>query len=167
MTFLPVPGKTLDMTIIEHYQRVVAYDLWANREALLSLRIAESPVAERALALMSHIVATERVWLERINDPAQKPPVWPQMTLEEIEQQLQAVSRDWLEILTGGEAALEREVEYHNSKGEHWVNTVGDVLQHVMMHGTYHRGQIATLLRQHGAAPAYTDYIEAVRRGRL
>ncbi|HEY6147556.1 MAG TPA: DinB family protein [Thermoanaerobaculia bacterium] len=38
---------------------------------------------------------------------------------------------------------------------------------HVVIHGGYHRGQIAAELRAAGFTPAYTDYIEAVRRGRV
>lgn len=34
-----------------------------------------------------------------------------------------------------------------------------DMLQHVVNHGTYHRGQVVTLLRQQGAEPAATDFI--------
>ena len=30
-------------------------------------------------------------------------------------------------------------------------------LQHVVNHGTYHRGQITTMLRQLGATPVSTD----------
>jgi uncharacterized damage-inducible protein DinB len=33
------------------------------------------------------------------------------------------------------------------------------------MHSAYHRGQIASLMRAGGSAPAYTDFIHAVRRG--
>jgi uncharacterized damage-inducible protein DinB len=33
----------------------------------------------------------------------------------------------------------------------------------VALHGAYHRGQIAQLLRQNGAQPAATDYIGFVR----
>jgi uncharacterized damage-inducible protein DinB len=35
---------------------------------------------------------------------------------------------------------------------------------HVVLHGGYHRGQIASELRAAGFTPAYTDYVEAVRR---
>jgi uncharacterized damage-inducible protein DinB len=82
-----------------------------------------------------------------------------------VEQEVPLVRDDWHAILSGGESSLQLGIEYHNSKGERWVNAVGDIFQHVMMHGTYHRGQIATLMRQAGVNPAYTDYIEAVRRG--
>ena len=36
--------------------------------------------------------------------------------------------------------------------------------QHVINHGTYHRGQIAGMLRQLGAIPASSDLIRWVRR---
>ena len=39
------------------------------------------------------------------------------------------------------------------------------MLAHVVLHGSYHRGQIAMLLGQAGAAAPYTDDIEYVRRG--
>ncbi len=61
--------------------------------------------------------------------------------------------------------ALSQTIAYKNTKGESWASTVQDVLTHVMMHSAYHRGQIATLMRAAGRAPAYTDFIYAVRQG--
>jgi uncharacterized damage-inducible protein DinB len=40
---------------------------------------------------------------------------------------------------------------------------LGVLFQHVVNHGTYHRGQIAGMLRQIGAAPASTDLIAWAR----
>ena len=56
-------------------------------------------------------------------------------------------------------------VEYVNSKGEPWHSLADDILMHVIIHGGYHRGQIATIVRQSGATPAYTDYIHCIRSG--
>jgi uncharacterized damage-inducible protein DinB len=36
-------------------------------------------------------------------------------------------------------------------------------MQHVVNHGTYHRGQITTLLRQLGAQPILTDLMHYYR----
>jgi uncharacterized damage-inducible protein DinB len=55
-------------------------------------------------------------------------------------------------------------VGYTNSKGEPWTNTVEEILTHVVIHSTYHRGQIASDLRNAGLEPAYTDYIHALRQ---
>jgi len=70
---------------------------------------------------------------------------------------------EWMRTLH--EEDLSRRVDYTNSQGERWSNTIEDILTHVVLHGTYHRGQIATIVRQSGETPAYTDYIHAVRQG--
>ena len=60
---------------------------------------------------------------------------------------------------------LDDKVEYRNSKGESWSSSVEDILAHVLLHSAYHRGQIALQMRSSGIAPAYTDFIHAVRQG--
>ena len=49
-------------------------------------------------------------------------------------------------------------------ENELWSSRVGDILMHVLFHSAYHRGQIALQMRASGVAPAYTDYIHAVRQ---
>jgi uncharacterized damage-inducible protein DinB len=36
--------------------------------------------------------------------------------------------------------------------------TLGELIQHALNHSTYHRGQVALLLRQLGHVPPFTDY---------
>jgi uncharacterized damage-inducible protein DinB len=36
--------------------------------------------------------------------------------------------------------------------------TLGELIQHALNHSTYHRGQLALLLRQLGHTPPFTDY---------
>jgi len=50
-------------------------------------------------------------------------------------------------------------LSYVNFKGETFKYPLGETLVHVANHGTYHRGQVATLLRQLGRTPASTDYL--------
>ena len=42
---------------------------------------------------------------------------------------------------------------------------MADILSHVVLHASYHRGQIASAMREAGGTPAYTDFIHAVRSG--
>jgi uncharacterized damage-inducible protein DinB len=63
------------------------------------------------------------------------------------------------------EEGLDEGVAYRNTKGEFWTSTVGDILTHVALHASYHRGQIAAAVREAGGTPAYTDYVHAVRTG--
>jgi uncharacterized damage-inducible protein DinB len=153
--------------MLDYMREMFLYDDWANREALRSLREMEHP-PERARKVMSHIVAAELLWMARLQRDQQKTPVWPEFGLRDCEQQLAELRRGWeryLEAMTS--ADLDREIEYTNSKGEKYSNAVRDILMHVLMHATYHRGQIAAAVRDRAGEPAYTDFIEAVRKGKM
>jgi uncharacterized damage-inducible protein DinB len=92
--------------------------------------------------------------------------VWPSVPPGECASRLDELALAWSDYLRGLTAqGLAREVAYTNSKGERWSNSVADVLTHVVLHSSYHRGQIASLLGRAGESAAYTDYIEWVRRG--
>lgn len=152
------------MDLLSRFHREFAHDAWANEQALASLRPAEAPA--RALRFMAHIVAAEWLWLGRLKQWKEKVPVWPEWTWEQIEAQAGKLPPLWQELLRGMKpAGLDQPTTYVNSKGETWTSACGDILTHVLLHSSYHRGQIATELRSVGLTPAYTDYIEAVRRG--
>ena len=115
---------------------------------------------------MAHILAAERVWLERLKQVPQSVPVWPKPDLAQCEAEAAELGRLWLEFLdliTAGDVS--QSISYKNSKGEAWTSTIVDVLTHVVMHSAYHRGQIASHMRASGQTPAYTDFIHGVRQG--
>jgi uncharacterized damage-inducible protein DinB len=151
--------------MLQQLRRLFAYDHWANRETLASLRNAGVP-PRRAVGRMAHVLGTEWLWLSRLKGEAKPMAVWPELTLEECEREAGALRVAWREHLAAlAEEGLSRRVSYVNSKGESWENTAGDILMHAVLHSGYHRGQVASDLRAAGFEPAYTDYIEAVRRG--
>ena len=113
---------------------------------------------------MSHILAAERLWLERLEQKPQSLPVWPQLDLEDCEAQASELGRLWAKYLEQADD-LSETVSYKNSKGELWKSTILEVLTHVVTHSAYHRGQIASHMRASGETPAYTDFIHAVRQG--
>jgi uncharacterized damage-inducible protein DinB len=144
-------------------RRLLRYDLWANGETLGALRQGEPP--PRSLRWMAHIVGAEFLWLARMNGTISDLPVWPTLSLDECEARLPELSRELGEFDIDRLGPLDRTVHYTNSKGEPWTSTVEDILTHLVIHSAYHRGQIASDLRQAGQEPAYTDYIHAVRQG--
>lgn len=151
----------------ELLRRLLAYDDWANREALASLRAAGDPSA-RAHQVMAHIVGAQEMWLSRMKQDGNAVVVWPDLSLDRIAALLDDLRRMWVEYLRSiPDQALAGTVRYTNTKGMEFSNTLFDIITHVMMHGAYHRGQIATLVRQSGGEPAYTDYIHAVRQGKF
>ena len=55
---------------------------------------------------------------------------------------------------------LERVVNYRLMNGQEAESTFAQMLQHVVNHASYHRGQVTTMLRQLGApAPKPQDMI--------
>jgi uncharacterized damage-inducible protein DinB len=153
--------------MLAYIREMFVYDDWANHQSLRSMTEMEHP-PERARKVMAHIVAAELLWLSRLKQEKQPTPVWPEFGLADCERQMSALRRAWEEYLAGlTDAGLDAAIEYTNSMGETYTNAVRDMLVHVVMHGVYHRGQIAAAVRDRAGEPAYTDYIEAVRKGKL
>jgi uncharacterized damage-inducible protein DinB len=153
------------MDLIEHFNRLFAYDGWANQEVLAGLRAASTPLP-RPLELMAHIVASERLWMERLQEKPQTLPVWPDFTIEECERQASELAVLWKTYLSANsEVDLAEPVSYQNSKGESWSSRKDDILMHLITHAAYHRGQVAMVVRAAGFIPAYTDFIHSIRQG--
>src|ERR1700733_14818912 len=153
------------MTMLEHITSLFAYDDWANREVLASLQGLAVPPA-RSIPLLAHIVSAERLWLERLLIEKQTLAVWPPLTLEQCKLEVDQLRRLWQNYLTSlGEAGLSASLRYKNTKGETFTSRKQDILLHVVMHSSYHRGQIAADMRAAGVTPAFTDFIHAVRQG--
>jgi len=154
------------MEILSSLRRRFAYDAWANRAALAALVDAGEAAPPKAVAWLAHIAAAERLWLHRLRRDPAPVVVWPDSTLAEcaaaIEECAQLV-QGYLEALSP--ADLEATIDYVNSQGEPWTSRIEDVLEHMVLHSAYHRGQIAAALRAAGATPATTDFIHAARRG--
>ena len=62
-------------------------------------------------------------------------------------------------INTLPEANLAAVIRYRNTQGEDFANTVLDILTQVVIHGAYHRGQIAKAIGRAGGKSVNTDYI--------
>jgi len=145
------------------FDRLFAYDGWANRECLRAIQAGAGSSGATAsggtllgsvVGRMAHILSAERLWLERIRRVPQSMEVWPGSTLEECEALAEEMASAWREYLAKLAAnGLEETIGYKNSKGETWRSRVEDVLTHVIMHSAYHRGQIALEMRAAGMEP--------------
>lgn len=153
------------MELIDYFRQQFAYDGWANREIVKTLRTGDAS-SPRSIQLLAHILSAERIWLERLTQQPQSMPVWPASDLGQCAAQVAELETDFRAHLdTVSPAALSGTITYKNSKGEAWTSAVQDVLTHVILHSAYHRGQIAAEMRGRGQTPAYTDFIHAVRQG--
>jgi uncharacterized damage-inducible protein DinB len=153
------------VNLADYLRREFSYNAWANKEVLAAIEAANVEDA-RSLNLMAHIFAAERVWLERLTQQAQSVPVWPNFDLNRCKQEAADLATRWheyLDLATAGDVSLT--ISYKNTKGEAWTSTIVDMLTHVVMHSAYHRGQIASHMRESGQTPAYTDFIHGIRQG--
>ena len=65
-----------------------------------------------------------------------------------------------------GDAGIAKVIEYTLLSGASGATPFGQMLQHVVNHASYHRGQVTTMLRQLGAAPAKSMDMIAFFRAR-
>jgi len=110
--------------------------------------------------LLSHIISAQKIWLNRILGRNTVIDPWHKLTQEDWIPQSIPITAEWINLLESfKENDFERRIEYTNTKGEKFFNTVKDIIVQVINHSTYHRAQIAQLVRQSGGEPAKTDYI--------
>lgn len=151
------------MTPPHHIQSLFAHMTWADERALLSLESA-GVVPLRALELFNHVLGTEAEWLARLEERPCEIAIWPSFGLAECRatalRNRNAYAAYLSRLLPDD---LDRLVPYRNSRGVPFESRVEDILLHVAMHGSYHRGQVALVVRAEGEEPNATDYIAFVR----
>lgn len=133
---------------------------WADQTLLAVFQQAGEPPSE-ALKLLAHLLAAEAIWLSRIRgDPAPPLQVWPDLDLAGCRELRARTAAGYQALLPSlKEEQLDAPVAYRTSRGVACTNSLGDILLHVALHGSHHRGQIAALLRASGIEPAATDFI--------
>lgn len=156
----------------EEVRTLYRYNSWANHRALdASASLSAAQFTQNVVSSFSsvrdtlaHIMHAEWLWLERWQGRSSGFPSDQFADLASLRARWQKIDADLgAFILKLSAADLERVVEYKNTKGNAFANPMGQMLQHVVNHGTYHRGQITTMLRQLGATPATTDLIAFYR----
>jgi uncharacterized damage-inducible protein DinB len=154
----------------DDFRDLFAYNEWANAQMLQSL---ESIDAERFAQnaggsfgslrdTLAHLVAVEWVWLSRWTgtSPTAVPDWAIESRLEKLRAKLAEIEKERALLIAAlTDDSVHRRVAYRNLKGDALEYSLHDLLAHLVNHSTYHRGQIATLLRQAGGTPISTDLL--------
>jgi len=158
----------------EEMRGLYDYNAWANHR---SLDAAANLTNEQFLKPMgssfasvrdtlAHVCGAEWVWLERFQ--GRSPSLLPDVSeCADVDR----LRRKWAEqearllpfVAKLTQEDLHRVMEYNTLKFGVYSNPLWQSMQHVVNHGTYHRGQITTLLRQLGAQPILTDLMHYYR----
>ncbi|MEK6284113.1 MAG: DinB family protein [Acidobacteriota bacterium] len=146
------------------------YNRWANARTLDAVSKLTPEQFTRDLRsshrsvrdTFAHILAAEWIWLERWKGTSPGSLLNPSdfSTVESLGTRLAEVERDTAEFIDGlTDELLGTVISYRNTRGEEWAYPLGQMLQHVMNHSSYHRGQVTTLLRQLGADAIPVDLL--------
>jgi uncharacterized damage-inducible protein DinB len=155
---------------IQEMKKLFAYNAWANNRVFEALsKIGEDEYTRDLKSshgslgeTIVHMVAAEKIWLSRLvgkpEDSLMAPQDAPMLqSLKPIWEQVAAGMARFLAKLD--DRSLQRDVEYTTTEGRKYSNSNEQILQHVVNHSSYHRGQIASMMRQVGAEPVNTDLI--------
>jgi len=109
---------------------------------------------------LAHILGAEWIWLRRWKgeSPAKLVVAAEFPTAASLRERFAAVDGERWAFMAGlSEEQLQRSFDYKDLAGNALRLPFAQSMQHVVNHGTYHRGQVTTMLRQLDAVPIGTD----------
>ncbi|MCW5828133.1 MAG: damage-inducible protein DinB [Deltaproteobacteria bacterium] len=175
------------MNTLDFFHIHARYNRWMNRKIYDAA--AEFPDAERKRDLgaffksihgtLNHLVLTDRIWLGRFTgdterfrslDSSGKPidiHSLGQVLYEdfaELRHERERTDSDIGKFVDSlSQDVLETPLHYKTSSGEPCSHPLWWALMHMFNHGTHHRGQTTTLLKQLGKDPGVTDLVAMLR----
>ena len=141
------------------------FDQHINATVLDAMATLGDALPKKPLARMCHIIICKQLWLARMGAalpmPADIFPLWSLDTARARNTETaQAMQHALAEM---DDEACRRAFEYSAMDGERFVSHRCDVFMQLLMHGSYHRGQIAMELNPLLASPLVLDYIYQAR----
>ena len=173
-----------------------AYNRWANLRmfSVLEKLSHEQFTATRQSSFPSiresvfHIFAAEWIWLKRwtgaspiASEPikgasfetwkklrsAGVPPPLQLSTVTELREFCDSLEQERLQFIAGlSESTLQAPIKFNDMSGNPYNEPLAELMQHVVNHGSYHRGQVTTLLRQAGTETIPLDMLYFYREWR-
>lgn len=145
------------------------YSDWAHERLCGAVRALPAEAGTRGFEgsfatlrdLLAHVAVAEWVWLARFRgeSPAEAPRWSGSEDAAGLCDRLAAIAADRRAYLGAlDEPALDTRLEFRYFSGKPGAIRLGDALFHVANHATYHRGQLASMLRALGVEPPGTDF---------
>jgi uncharacterized damage-inducible protein DinB len=149
---------------LQDLQTLLDFHYWARDRALDAAEALTAEQLTRDLGnsfksvrdTLVHIYAAERAWCSRWQGSSPAALLAPDTFAD-----VAALRAGWRELeveVKGvldrlGEAGISRVMDYKMLNGDPRQSVFWHMLQHVVNHASYHRGQVTTLIRQLGAQP--------------
>jgi len=158
----------------EEARALFDYNAWANHRSLeaatqLSAEQFVKPMGSSFSSVrdtLMHICGGEWIWFERFHGRSHSaiPEFSDIQSVDALRAHWAPQEKTLLGYVYGlKQADLDVVLEYKTINFGPNKNPLWQSLQHLANHGTYHRGQVATMLRQHGVRPLFTDLMHFYR----
>ena len=158
----------------EEMVQLYEYNAWADRRVVEAASALTREQFTKQLGssfssvrdTLSHILGVEWLWLERFQgrSPVAIPDDSEYADIAKLKASWASFEPTLLNFVRGlTQGDLDRVMEYKTMKFGVYRNPLWQSMQHLVNHGTYHRGQVTTMLRQLGAQPILTDLMHFYR----
>ena len=159
----------------EDARLLVEYHYWARDRLLTAVEALTPEQYMRALGssfpsvrdTLVHIYSAEWIWLSRWHGESPtmllQPAAYPDLaTLRTAWDEHRAKLTAFVARLD--DRTLHEVIAYRTTDGQPWRQPLWHMLQHVVNHASYHRGQVTTMLRQLGVTPPKSQDLIAFYR---
>jgi uncharacterized damage-inducible protein DinB len=158
---------------LQEINQLVAFNRWANQcffEALRQL-LAEHYGRDMHSShggihgTFAHIVGAEKGWLSRWQGRSETDTaaISQMQSLDELRALWEKVCDEMSQFLTTLDDGKLQETLSTTARTGNYTTSYWQMIQHVVDHSSYHRGQIVTMLRQLGVTPPSTGLIRFYR----
>lgn len=143
------------------FNEIFDYNYYCNKKIIEEcLGLGELP--PRTKSLFSHILNAHHIWNARILEIKPEYEVWQEHDVKDWADIHYENQRSSFEIMSNADG-FDKRIDYENSEGRLFTNTLQDILFHIINHSTNHRGQIAVDFRNNGITPMGLDYVHYKR----
>jgi uncharacterized damage-inducible protein DinB len=155
------PKGMIFMTI----QELLAYEHWANQTFLDYLETLPDELFTKEIpgvfpsisATFGHIYSAGQTWFKRIKG---EPAPLENIVFHSVAEAKKKFTQWYEEIQSYMDQMEDKQViDYQNTRGQSFQSTIREIVQHLVNHGTYHRGNVSEKLRSQGYQSVSTDFI--------
>lgn len=150
---------------LQEMKLLLAYNAWASSRVFAAVETISGEDFTRNLktghgsihGTLTHMVAAEKIWLSRMVGAPDKAMVAPAEVpaFADVKSLWEKTGYEMAKFLGGlSDRKLQDTFTMTVASGRTYTHQIWQAFQHVVDHSTYHRGQIAVLMRQLGYTPA-------------
>ena len=138
------------------FNHLFDYNFYCNKKLIEECNKLNN-LPEKSIELFSHILDAHHLWNSRILSKPIEYGVWQLHPISDWGDIHYENQRSSFEIVTNAND-FETRIDYENTEGRLFANTLQEMLFQIINHSTHHRAQIAMDFRNNGIEPINMDY---------